>query len=82
MTTLIPRSQSQAEVYHWCALYGELSENLPLPRFRALVDRDYRTHKSVAFHAGELGVTSMQLNRVCREVLGKLALGAINARLW
>ncbi|MBE0612888.1 MAG: helix-turn-helix domain-containing protein [Burkholderiales bacterium] len=54
---------------------------LHLQRFRALLDRDYRTHKNVAFYAGELGITPTQLNRVCREVLGKSALGAINARL-
>ena len=30
---------------------------------------------------GELGITPTQLNRVCRELLGKSALGAINARL-
>jgi AraC family transcriptional regulator, transcriptional activator of pobA len=54
---------------------------LHLQRFRALLDRDYRTHKSVAFYAGELGITPTQLNRVCRDVLGKSALGAINARL-
>jgi AraC family transcriptional activator of pobA len=54
---------------------------LHLQRFRALVDRSFRTHKSVAFYAGELGITPTQLNRVCREVLGKSALGAINARL-
>ena len=54
---------------------------LHLQRFRALLDRGYRTHKSVAFYAGELGITPTQLNRVCREVLRKSALGAINARL-
>jgi AraC family transcriptional activator of pobA len=54
---------------------------LHLQRFRALLDRDYRTHKAVAFYAGELGITTTQLNRVCREFLGKSALGAINARL-
>lgn len=52
-----------------------------LQRFRALFDRNYRTHKPVAFYAGELGITLTQLNRACREVLGKSALGAINARL-
>jgi AraC-like DNA-binding protein len=54
---------------------------LHLRRFRALLDRGYRTHKSVAFYAGEPGITSTQLNRVYREVLGKSALGAINAWL-
>ena len=54
---------------------------LHLQRFRALLDREYRTHRSVGFYAGELGITPTQLNRVCREVLGKSALGAINARL-
>jgi AraC family transcriptional activator of pobA len=41
----------------------------------------YPTHKCVAFYAGELGITPTQLNRICREVLRKSALGAINARL-
>jgi AraC family transcriptional activator of pobA len=54
---------------------------LRLQRFRALVDRSFRAHKSVAFYAGELGITPTQLNRVCREVPGKSALGMINARL-
>ena len=54
---------------------------LHLQRFRALLDSEYRTHKSVAYYAGKLGITPTQLNRVCREVLGKSALGAINARL-
>ena len=54
---------------------------LHLQRFRALLDRDYRAHKPVASYAGELGITPTQLNRVCRELLGKSALGAINARL-
>jgi AraC family transcriptional regulator, transcriptional activator of pobA len=54
---------------------------LHLQRFRALLDRGYRTHKSVAFYAGALETTPTQLNRACREVPGKSALGTINARL-
>ncbi len=38
---------------------------LHLQRFRALLDRGYRTRKSVAYYVGELGITPTQLNRVC-----------------
>jgi AraC family transcriptional activator of pobA len=54
---------------------------LHLQRFRALLARSFLTRKSVAFYAGEPGITPTQLNRMCREVLGKSALGAINAWL-
>jgi hypothetical protein len=47
---------------------------LHLQRFRALLDRGCRTHKSVAFYAGEPGITPTQINRARREVLGKSAL--------
>lgn len=50
-------------------------------RFRSLVERHYRSQRSIAFYAGELGITPTQLNRVCREVLGTSALGALHARL-
>ena len=50
-------------------------------RFRALLDRTFREQPGIGFYAGELGITPTQLNRVCREVLGMSALGALHARL-
>jgi AraC family transcriptional activator of pobA len=50
-------------------------------RFRALLDRTFREQPGIGFYAGELGITPTQLNRVCREVLGTSALGALHARL-
>lgn len=52
-----------------------------LQRFRALVDRWYREHRSIEEYSRALGITSTQLNRICREVLGKSALGVVNGRL-
>lgn len=52
-----------------------------LQRFRALVDASFREHKEIGYYAAQLGITSTQLNRICREVLGKSALGVINGRL-
>jgi AraC family transcriptional activator of pobA len=52
-----------------------------LRKFRALLDRHYREHRRIAFYAGELGITPTQLNRICRDVLGKSALGTVNQRL-
>jgi AraC family transcriptional activator of pobA len=50
-------------------------------RFRTLLDRWFREERSIAFYAGQLGITPTQLNRVCREVLDTSALGALHARL-
>lgn len=52
-----------------------------IERFRALVDRDFRQHHGVQVYASALGVSSGQLSRLCREVLGMSSLDVINARL-
>jgi AraC family transcriptional activator of pobA len=50
-------------------------------RFRALVEAQYREQPSLAMLAARLGITTTQLNRVCREVLGRPALAVVHTRL-
>ncbi|HEU0199994.1 MAG TPA: helix-turn-helix domain-containing protein [Burkholderiaceae bacterium] len=50
-------------------------------RFRALVEQGFRGEREIGFYAARLGITSTQLNRVCRQVLGQSALGVIQNRL-
>lgn len=50
-------------------------------RFRALVEAHYREQPALALLAGRLGITPTQLNRVCREVLGRPALAVLHTRL-
>lgn len=52
-----------------------------LQRFRALVEASYRTQPSLAVLAAQVGITTTQLNRVCRQLLGHSALGVLHARL-
>ncbi|MBR0564721.1 helix-turn-helix domain-containing protein [Azoarcus sp. L1K30] len=52
-----------------------------LEKFRAMVDRDFRTRLPVEKYASELGVSAGQLARICRESLGMSPLDVINARL-
>ena len=52
-----------------------------IERFRALVDARFKQRTSVDAYASELGVTSGQLTRLCREVLGMSSLDVINARI-
>jgi AraC family transcriptional activator of pobA len=52
-----------------------------IERFRTLVDRDFRQHHGVQTYADALGISSGQLSRLCREVLGMSSLDVINARL-
>jgi len=49
-------------------------------RFRDVVERRYHERPSLQECAQELGITSTQLNRVCRQVLGQSALDVMHAR--
>jgi len=49
--------------------------------FRILLDRQYRSHRSVGYYADRLAVSETHLNRICRSAFGRSALGVINARL-
>ncbi|MEP6502083.1 MAG: helix-turn-helix domain-containing protein [Betaproteobacteria bacterium] len=50
-------------------------------RFRALVDERFRDQPTLGAFAAEIGITTTQLNRVCRAVLGHPALAVLHARL-
>ena len=50
-------------------------------RFRALVDERFRDQPTLGDFAAEIGITTTQLNRVCRAVLGHPALAVLHARL-
>jgi AraC family transcriptional activator of pobA len=52
-----------------------------LDRYRELVDASYRTQPSLAALAMQLGITSTQLNRVCRQLTGRPALALLHARM-
>ena len=52
-----------------------------LRKFRTLVDEHYRSHRQIEYYAAKLGITTTQLNRICRKVLGKSALAVINDRV-
>jgi AraC family transcriptional activator of pobA len=50
-------------------------------RFRSLIERRFREQPALSQCAEELGLTTTQLNRVCRQVLGHTALAVLHARL-
>jgi AraC family transcriptional activator of pobA len=52
-----------------------------LERYRELVDASYRTQPSLSMMAQQLGITSTQLNRVCRQLTGRSALALLHARV-
>jgi AraC family transcriptional activator of pobA len=54
---------------------------LHVQRFRALVDQRFCEQPPLGEFAAELGITTTQLNRVCRSVLGHPALAVLHARL-
>ncbi len=52
-----------------------------LARFRELVDARFRDHLPLAAYAAEIGVTTTQINRICREITGKSALQVVHDRV-
>ena len=50
-------------------------------RFQALLDTQFRHHRSVGHYAHALGVSAGQLTRLCHGALGISTLGAINAHV-
>jgi AraC family transcriptional activator of pobA len=52
-----------------------------LERYRALVDRSFRTQPSLSALALQLGITATQLNRVCRQLTGRGALALLHGRV-
>ena len=52
-----------------------------LARYRALVDASFRSQPALAELAQQLGITSTQLNRVCRQLTGRNALALLHARV-
>jgi AraC family transcriptional regulator, transcriptional activator of pobA len=50
-------------------------------RLRALVDERFREQPALGEFAAEIGITTTQLNRVCRSVLGHPALAVLHARI-
>ena len=60
---------------------GQPRAFMHVERFKELVERQFRLQPSLAAIAGQIGITSTQLNRVCRQVLGHSALGLLHARI-
>ena len=48
---------------------------------RSLVEAQFRQQPPLSALAGQLGITTTQLNRVCHQVLGHSALGVLHGRL-
>jgi len=50
-------------------------------RLRTLVDERFREQPTLSQFAAEIGITTTQLNRACRAVLGHAALAVLHARI-
>lgn len=52
-----------------------------LQKFRSMVDREFRQRHGVAWYADRIGISATHLNRLCRQTMGRSALGVINSRI-
>lgn len=50
-------------------------------QFQHLLETAYREQKEITYYASAIGVTSTQLNRICRQLAGQSALQLIHARV-
>lgn len=58
-----------------------LRKNQQIDKYRSLVDENFKSRLPLSDYAQQLGVTTGQLSRLCREVLGISGLDVINARI-
>ncbi len=58
------------------SLLGQRAE-----QFRVVLSRHFREERSLDFYAARLGVSVTHLNRICRAVMGRSALGVIHDRI-
>lgn len=61
--------------------HSETSSARLVAAFTDLIERDYRSNKSIAQYADELGVTPTHLTRCCKQTCGKSALGILTDRI-
>lgn len=52
-----------------------------IEKFRRMVDENFKKHLPITNYAEQLSITSGQLSRLCREVLGVSSLDVINERM-
>jgi AraC-like DNA-binding protein len=60
---------------------GENSSTRIVAAYTDLIERDYRSHNSVAYFAAQLGVTPTHLTRCCNQSCGKTALALLRERI-
>lgn len=87
----LPASVAAAATAATAAAAAPAAPAAPLPpspralqhvqRLKALVEAQFRQHPTQAALAAQLGITPTQLNRACRQVLGRPALHVLHARL-
>jgi AraC family transcriptional regulator, transcriptional activator of pobA len=52
-----------------------------IEKFRTMVDEGFRQHHPLAHYAQAMGISTGQLSRICRDMLGVPALGLLQARI-
>jgi len=50
-------------------------------RFRGMIERSYRAPRTIRDYAGRLGISTTQLNRLCRRASGRSALELLHDRI-
>jgi AraC family transcriptional activator of pobA len=80
-TTPASTSSTSAQALHAAKEVPAARALQHVQRLRTLVEAQYRAHPTQAALAAQLGITTTQLNRVCRQVLGHTAQAVMHARL-
>lgn len=62
-------------------LLDEAGPTRLLPRFRRLVERDFRRNRAISDYAEELGITTDRLHDHCRRATGRTPLQLVHQRL-
>ncbi|OKH90197.1 helix-turn-helix domain-containing protein [Thalassospira sp. TSL5-1] len=78
---LLLEAGRHGELHRDGRLSRQEQKNAKFRKFQTLIETDYRQHLPLARYAREIGVTTTQLNRICKDIVEQTAIEVLHNRL-
>ncbi|RCK52405.1 transcriptional regulator [Thalassospira profundimaris] len=78
---LLLEAGRHGELHRDGRLSRQEQKNAKFRKFQNLIETRYRQHLSLEHYARDIGVTTTQLNRICKDIVGQTAIEVLHNRL-
>ncbi|PKR49622.1 helix-turn-helix domain-containing protein [Thalassospira marina] len=78
---LLLEAGRHGELHRDGRLSRQEQKNAKFRKFQNLIETSYRQHIALAWYAREIGVTTTQLNRICKDIVEQTAIEVLHNRL-